>query len=210
MKQFTFEDKTIDMVENWDEVTFEKFLGYLKLSEKKYNMEDEVEKIQYLFHIISIFSNRDYKYVTSLFEDDLAKIFLYIVDFIKTIPDLNSLSPMVSDNNIIYTAKDNNKLSGAEKISLLMIQKQFTGLDAWPYLASILWRPSIEYKDSETGLIKYKQEDYDGDKLEDRKNILLKLPALNLVKSIGFFLNGTQQLTNNLKDSTKAQLETQV
>lgn len=207
MKQFTFEDKTIDMVENWEEVTFERFINYLRLAEKKYNMDDEIEKVQYLFHIVSIFSNRDYKYVSSLFEDDLATLFLYISEFIAKIPDIDTLSPIINSNGIIYTVKNNNKISGAEKISIMMIQKTFKGLDAWPYLASILWRPSKEYRDVESGLIKYKQEEYDGDKLEDRKNILLQLPALNLVKSIGFFLNGMSQSIDNMKDSTKAQQE---
>ena len=71
----------------------------------------------------------------------------------------------------------------------------------WPYIAAIIWRPSKVVIDDETGEKSYIQEEFNTDKIEFRKKVMLQQPAITIMASINFFLNGNKESMKIIQDS---------
>lgn len=189
MKIIEFEDKVYNIPECWDDVTLKIYIRLAKLEEIKNTYTiDEL----YLIKVIECLCDVEDGDLDDLTIDILNEISKYII-FVQD-EQKPSNAKIIKIGDTIYSfPSDLNKLTIGEYVSIKTLQENSKSqAEIIPDILSIILRPADEVKDSETGVISYKQKRFDALNMEYRKELFMDIPVMDLIGPINFFLNGNK------------------
>jgi hypothetical protein len=173
MRKITIREKEVDVKDNWDEITLEKYGKILEL----YAGDNSIEE-KFLIEFICIITDLEYEYLMGLYDDD-------IFPFVEIMNEFNKDGIVKKEcktfdiNGKVYVANKSSRLTLGEKISIKLLEK--TTKNTWDSavnLLAILIRPGVE-KTDELGNIYYEAEPFVGDidTITRRKDLIKDIPA---------------------------------
>lgn len=191
----------ITMVDNWNEVTLEQFIDFMKWNEAKpEQFTYSYEELLYSLELISIFTS------PRITKEEMDSI---KIDSVKTLCDefikFSAQAPnfvvkdTVTIDGVQYGFADINSLPIGEYVSYqTILERSNDRVRSIPDLLSIICRPSISHKyDMELKKNIYELEKFDISKLQFRRELMLKAPAIELMGNVNFFLTGNQVSIDN-------------
>ena len=189
MKTITIKEKEFKIIDNWTDVTVEK---YIEISNLHSKLNDMVEE-EFLIEFIKVISNIEEDFINNLYEEDL----VFFIDLMNNFK-LNELKPIKASHFIfedkLYSYNDIGKLTLGEKISLKLLEKNNTSEhDTWLNILSILIRPAIKHTNEFNEDI-FEVSKFDGDIniITKRKELIKNIPAINALHIIQGFIIGRE------------------
>lgn len=185
MIKFTIEDKEYQMIDSYDEMK----LGHLvKISGiKKTEDPADLDPVLDMIAILSGVEKEELEDMTLTMLNELASQLVFLNE---EMPRSNE-NP-IQINGIDYVMKeDMNELTMGEYSSIKILQDRFpdSQMQQMPWILAILVRPGTKTIKNETGKVKWKQEKFNSDDLEDRVNIFMEhLPVKFIGQVTSFFL----------------------
>ena len=186
MYKFKIDDREINMPTDWSEITLQRYIDIVKI----YN-ERELYNIPELFvlRLIEVLCGLEQDALDNLNLGELEEI-ITKVDFLEKEPEW-PIKKSLNINGVDYIfAPDINKLTMGEYISIKVYEQNLTGdiLMKIPYLLAIILRPAV--KELIDGVEVVRQEKFNPDNIEDRKNLFLGFSVYDVMGNVNFFLNG--------------------
>jgi hypothetical protein len=179
--------KEVNIIENWSEITTGQYNELVDLYEKVDDLTEEL----FLLKFIQILSNLTEEDIYALYDEDLLIFTELMSNF-----NLVNFKPEKKDsfilNGQLYSYNLPSKLTFGEKISISLLQKRAkTKYDEWLNILSIFIRPATETQ-NEFGDKKYIVEAFNGDIdiILKRKELLKQIPAINTLWILTAFMNG--------------------
>jgi hypothetical protein len=186
MIKFSIEDKEFEMISSYGEM---KLKHLVKISGVK--KTDDPNDLDPVLDLISILSNTDKSELEEMTLTMLTELAGQLVFLNEELPK-STENPIVI-NGIDYVVKeDMNDLTMGEYSSIKILQEKFpdSHMDQMPWILATLVRPGTKTIKNETGKVKWKQDKFNSDDLEDRVNIFMEnLPVKYISGVTGFFLN---------------------
>jgi hypothetical protein len=204
MTTINLDGVAITMVDNWNEVTLRQFIDFMIWNESKpteftYNYEE----LLYGLDLISVFTSPR---ITSKEIDkiNITSIKSLVDQFQAFSVDQPSFTPSESltINGVLYSFANPEKLPIGEYVSYQkLLETSNNKIKAIPDLLSIICRPVSSHKyDQELKKNVYTLEEFDTSKLQIRRELLLDVPAIELMGNVNFFLTGSRELMSNSQD----------
>jgi hypothetical protein len=187
MKTIVIREKEFKVIDDWSDVTVEKYIEISKLHSKINEMIEE----EFLIEFIKVISNIDQDFINNLYEEDL----LFFVDLMNNF-NKNELKPIKATHFIfedkLYSYNDIGKLTLGEKISLKLLEKNnVSEHDTWLNILSILIRPSTKHiNEFNEDIFEVSKFDGDIDIINKRKDLVKNIPAVNALHIIQSFITG--------------------
>ena len=189
MKTIIIREKEFKIIDDWSDVTVEKYIEIANLHSKVNQMIEE----EFLIEFIKVISNIDQDFINDLYEEDL----LFFVDLMNNF-NLSELKPIKAAHFIfddkLYSYNDIGKLTLGEKISLKLLEKNNNSEhDTWLNILSILVRPAIKHT-NEFNEDVYEVSKFEGniDVINKRKELVKTIPAINALHIIQSFIIGRE------------------
>lgn len=195
----------ITMVDNWNEVTLEQFLDFLNWSNLKPDeFEYDYEELIYSLELISIFTSPRItkEEMDSIKISNINKLCESYINFSREIPLFDMKDSIIIDG-IQYGFSDIENLPSGEYISYhTLLEKSDNKIKSIPDILSIICRPVISKNyDVELKKDRYKLEEFDITKIKFRRELMLKVPAAEVIGNVYFFLTGNQISTDDFQHS---------
>lgn len=202
MKKFELNGKAFEMPTDWSEITLKHYVELTKLDENK---ADFLLGELYLLKVIEVLCQAEPGELDDLTIDMVSDL-SNSVGFLQTEPEWkNTKSIKIGDVDYVFP-NDLNKLTMGEYISIKTLQENSPSqAEAIPLIIAVILRPGKLVKDDESGKEFWKQERFDANNIEYRKDLFLKQPVFDLMGPVGFFLNGSGLSMNDTKVSTPKQ-----
>lgn len=182
-------NKTYNIPTEWDEITVKQFAQLYRVKDQTSN------ELMGVVNLISAISDIDTSLLLQMDIDDFKNLTSKITFITSEVPrvDVDYLE-VGEDKYYLYT--DFNKLTTGEVITIetLLESSEFDIHKVMPDLLCLFLR-----KKDEEG----RYEKFSTDMLK-RKEIFLTLPITKIYHVFGFFLDGRNISTSNMKDSTRS------
>jgi hypothetical protein len=189
MKVITIREKEFKVIDNWIDLTFDKYIDILNLN----NRSGDIIEEKFLVDFIKIISTIDEDFINDLYEDDLMFFIELITNFnLKELKSVKSTHFIFNDR--LYSYNDVGKLTLGEKISLKLLEKgNKSEQDTWLNILSILIRPATK-KPNEFNEDIYEVDKFEGDIniINKRKEFIKNIPAVNALYIIESFMSGRE------------------
>ena len=189
MKVIKIREQEFKVIDNWLDLSVEKYIQIANLHSKIEGMIEE----EFLVEFIKVISTINDDFINDLYEDDL----VFFVDLMNNF-NLNELKPEKSSHfildNRLYSYSDIGKLTLGEKISLKLLEKgNISEYETWLNILSILVRPATK-KSNEFNEDVYEVEKFVGDIsiINKRKDLVKNIPAVNALHIIQSFTIGRE------------------
>lgn len=189
MKTITIKEKHFKIIDNWNDISVDKYLQIVNLN----NKIDEILDEQFLIEFIKIISDMNDDFINSLYEED----FVFFIELMNTF-NVNQLQPEKATHFIfddkLYSYNDIGKLTLGEKISLKLLEKNNKSeQDNWLNILSIMIRPSTKITNEFNEDI-YEVSKFEGniDIINKRKELIKHIPAINAIYIIQSFITGRE------------------
>lgn len=189
MKTITIREQEFKIIDDWSDVSVEKYIQIANLHTK---MNELVEE-EFLIEFIKIISTIEEDFINNLYEDDL----LFFIELMNNF-NLNELKPIKANHfifdNKLYSYNDIGKLTLGEKISLKLLEKNNSSEhDTWLNILSILIRPATKIT-NEFNEDVYEVSKFEGDIdiINKRKELVKQIPAINALHIIQSFIIGRE------------------
>lgn len=196
MIEFKLNERDYKMATSWDELTLERYCNLVALQGQE--AEVKVEEL-YLLKIVGALCGVD---LAELYELDMTTVRNLVdnLEFIYKQPEW-PLKRFIMFNDKMYVfPQELNKITMGEIISIKTLQENKTQAEFLPYLLAIILRPGEEYEAD--GVKKYRQDKFNADDIELRRELFMELTIPEIMGSINFFLSGNNISPNNTPAST--------
>jgi hypothetical protein len=186
MIKFTIEDREFSMIDSYEEMKLGNLVSISGI--KKTDDESDLTPVVEMIAILAECSTSDLDEMSLALLNELTPK----LAFLQTEIPVSNENP-ISINGIDYIMKeDMNSLTMGEYSSIKILQEKFpdSQMDQLPYILAVLIRPGEKTIKNETGKVKWKQEKFNSEDLEDRVELFKKELPVKYVSGItGFFLN---------------------
>ena len=186
MINFQIEEKEFQMIDSYHEMKLEHLIQISKI--KKTNDESDLQPVVEMIAVLAGCEPQDLDEMSLALLNELTPKLAFLQEEIPT----SNENPIVI-NGIDYIMKENmNDLTMAEYSSIKILQEKFpdSQMDQLPYILAILIRPGTKTIKNETGKVKWKQDKFNSEDLEDRVEIFKKELDVKYISGVtGFFLN---------------------
>ena len=189
MKIIEIKGQEFKVVDNWLDLSVEKYIQIANLHSKIADMVEE----EFLVEFIKVISTIGGDFINDLYEDDLTFFIELMNNFnLKELKAEKSTHFILNSN--LYSYNDIGKLTLGEKISLKLLEKNNASeYETWLNILSILVRPATK-KSNEFNEDVYKVEKFVGDItiINKRKDLVKNIPAVNALYIIQSFTSGRE------------------
>lgn len=189
MKVIEIKGKEFKVIDNWSDLSVEKYMQIANLHSSIDNMIEE----EFLVEFIKVISTINDDFINELYEDDLT----FFIDLMKNF-NLNELKAEKAThfifNDKLYSYNDIGKLTLGEKISLKLLEKgNISEHETWLNILSILVRPATK-QTNEFNEDVYEVSKFEGniDIIRKRKELVKNIPAINALHIIQSFTIGRE------------------
>jgi len=184
MIEFRLNDKEYKMPTCWEDITLKMYINLSKLEEIKSTFS--IEEL-YLMRVLEVLVDVNIGELDEMSIDMMNSISTNI-KFMQEVPEWKFVE-RININNIDYIfPHDLNKLTMGEYISIKTMQTDKGDIDFIPYLLAIILRPGKKILvENEERMI---QEKFDVESMEQRRELFLSHPVIELMGPVSFFLNG--------------------
>lgn len=189
MKVIKIKDKEFKVIDNWLDLSVEKYIQIANLHSK---IEDMIEE-EFLVEFIKVISTIGDDFINDLYEDELTFFIELMNSFNLSQLKGEKSSHFILDNRL-YSYNDIGKLTLGEKISLKLLEKNNASeYETWLNILSILVRPATK-KSNEFNEDVYEVEKFVGDIsiINKRKDLVKNIPAINALHIIQSFTIGRE------------------
>jgi hypothetical protein len=189
MKIVNIKGQDFKVIDNWLDLSVEKYIQIANLHSKIESMVEE----EFLVEFIKIISTINDDFINELYEDDLTFFIELMNSFNLSQLNGEKASHFILDNKI-YSYNDIGKLTLGEKISLKLLEKgNISEYETWLNILSILVRPATK-KSNEFNEDVYEVEKFVGDIaiINKRKELVKNIPAVNALHIIQSFTIGRE------------------
>ncbi len=189
MKGIEINGKEHKVIDNWADLTIEKYMNIAKLHSRIDTMLEE----EYLIEFIKIISTMTEKELESMYEDDLTTFIDIANNFNVKELKAEKVNHFIL-NDKVYSFNNHSKLTLGEKISLKLLEKQSTTEhDTWLNILAILIRPA-KRNTNEFNEETFEVEPFMGDidLITKRKDLIKNIPAVNALYIIEGFTRGRE------------------
>ncbi len=184
---------SIDIPENWDNITLGQYLEYCKFTEDLQKMEDGFDKVIFTYKAIEILCNKTQDEVDLLLIDEVKDVSDKLGSMMNSFNFKEEHSNKIVINDVIYVAKDVKEIDNGEYISLNILREQYKNeYELFPLMLAILVRPATVVEDKELGGSRYEVEPFSR---RDIQNMKLRAElfrnnakAKDMVPILNFFL----------------------
>ena len=189
MKVIKIKDREFKVIDNWTDLSVEK---YMQIANLQSSIDTMIEE-EFLVEFIKVISTIEGDFINELYEDDL----LFFVELMNNF----SLKELKGEkathfifNDKLYSYNDVGKLTLGEKISLKLLEKgNVSEHDTWLNILSILVRPATKHTNEFNEDI-YEVSKFEGniDIITKRKELVKNIPAINAIHIIQSFIIGRE------------------
>lgn len=191
MTTIKLNEKEIQIIEGWKEITLGKYIDIIKL----YNIKNDLLEEEFFLRLITLISCLTRDEVYNLYPEDMKVFEEYILNNKFSLDQFEKEKCLNFEfNNTPYTTVLPQKLTMGELISIKLLEKKSEDLlDSWLNLICILIRPATLSKD-EFGEDVYVANKFEGDEeiLIKRKELFKNIPAVNALWIIEAFQFGKE------------------
>lgn len=185
MINFTVEGKEFNMIDSYEGMKLKHLVSISSIKRT-----EDPNDLDPVLDMISILSNTDKSELEEMTLTMLNELASQLVFLNEEMP--KSTENPIQINGIDYVMKeDMNELTMGEYSSIKILQDRFpdSQMQQMPWILAILVRPGTKTIKNETGKVKWKQEKFNSDDLEDRVNIFMEhLPVKFIGQVTSFFL----------------------
>jgi len=200
MKNYLVEDRIIKIPTCWQDIKFKTYMEIAKLEKAKGAYQFEELYLMKFVETMCEVEQGDLDDLTIEQINEIASGMTFLGDTL----DFPVRTHMEIAGVDYVLPKDINKLTMGEYISIKTLQEKIGDeVAVLPYILAIILRPGIKVVDSETGKEMWKQNKFDAENIEYRKNLFLEQSVADLMGAVNFFLSGNKTFTNNIKDYTQ-------
>lgn len=200
MKKFKVNEKEWQMPESFDEMSLEAFLRITNLQE---NQSEAIFKELYIIKLIEALVGAEPGDLDDLTLEELGNL-TKDLDYLNVQPNSKQVNQFVIDGVDYSFPESFNKLTTGEYISIFTLTEGKSTSDTILYLLSVILRPAKKVYCEITKKEKWVQNKFDAENIEYRKNLFKKLPVLDVLWSVNFFLtSGIPTSENSIPDSLK-------
>jgi hypothetical protein len=188
MINFQIEEKEFSMIDSYTEMKLGHLIQISKI--KKTNDESDLQPIVEMIAILSGCEPQDLDEMSLTLLNELTPKLAFLQEEIPT----SNENPIVI-NGIDYIMKENmNDLTMSEYSSIKILQERYpdSQMDQLPYILAILIRPGTKTIKNETGKVKWKQEKFNSEDLEDRVEIFKKELDVKYISGVTSFFFHTK------------------
>ena len=191
MNTIKLNNKSIELIEGWHEITLGKYIDIIKL----HNIKDTLIEEEFLLKLLSIISSLTEEEANNLYPEDMKIFEKYIVKNKFSLANFEKQKCLdFNFNSTPYTTVLPKKLTMGELISIKLLEKNSVDLlDSWLNLISILVRPATVSTDEFGEEIRTPNK-FEGneDLLIKRKEMFKNIPAVNALWIIEAFQSGKE------------------
>lgn len=200
MKRFELNGKEFMMPTDWKELTLKHYVDLALLEEQR--VEYLLGEL-YLLKVIEVLCQAEGGDLDELTLEMVAELSKE-VSYLQVEPTWSNTKSIEIEGTTYGFPQDLNKLTMGEYISIKTLQENSKSqAESIPYILSVILRPARLVKDMETGKEHLKQDKFDAQNIEWRKELFLKQPVYDLMGPINFFLNGNGTSLSNTEVSTE-------
>jgi hypothetical protein len=187
MRIVRLQNEDVNVKDSWKDLTTAEYISLMELYSESKDMVPEL----FLVKFISILTEKDVNFISSLYEEELMEFPDVIAGFkLDEFADVEQKSFILEGN--LYSYNLPNQLTLGEKISIKLLEKNSKSqYEQWLNLLAILVRPAKEKVD-EFGGVQYELEPFVGDMniLNRRKELFKQIPGINSMFIVKSFTDG--------------------
>jgi len=204
MKIYKIDEVEVKIPTEWKDITFERYMKIAKLEQSRKSFP--IQEL-YLLKLIETICGAEEGERDELNLEDVNSISNDLA-FLSNNSDFKVQSHIKIGEVDYVFPKDLNRLTMGEYISIKTIQEKIgDDVEMLPWILAIILRPGKLIIDKETGKEIWKQNKFDAENLEYRRELFMKESVENLIGAVNFFLSGNKTFINNSKDYMEEELK---
>lgn len=188
MKEFKVSNKVYTLPESFAEMKLGTFLRVMEVQE---GLSENLFKELYLIRLLEACVGAEQGDLDELSIEEMTHL-IGKLDYLNDLAKGNEIKSLYLDGVKYMFPLNLNKLTMGEYISIKTLTEGKSSAETIINLLAIILRPAVKKVD-DSGVERWEQKKFDVEGIEFRKREFLKLPVLDVLWNIHFFLTGGKE-----------------